>query len=305
MDSPYTLVCEDPTAKQFLTEWLDGTRLPWPGPFSINVTVGGSSPFPTDERPVFHQTDTGIQGGGGEQLPTRLTWQWKPAVALIDPTRPAADVWFSDEAVEAMPDGERSFLLMVLVFLMRRMSWFHVHGAALVDPQGRGWLIAGNSHCGKSTTTALMAANGWQVCTDDIAFVTMREGRVLLLGARARIALRAGGNAMLAATGGVDLGARNKQGYWPEELGAAWVGEVHPTIIAFPMLGTHTGMTKAIPREALANIIKWSHWVLYEPYHAQEHLDVLGALAAQSRCFQLTLGPDLFTNPRLLEDSVQ
>jgi hypothetical protein len=45
--------------------------------------------------------------------------------------------------------------------------------------------------------------------------------------------------------------------------------------------------------------------VLLEPAFAQPHLDALGMLARQSRCFDLTIGPDLIVTPQILESLVE
>jgi hypothetical protein len=238
----------------------------------------------------------------------RIEWEEFPAVAVVHETEPRATIWFSPAAAAQLEDGDRSFLLITLVFILRRIGWFHVHGAALTDPRGRGWLIAGNSHCGKSTTTALLATRGWQVATDDIGFLTMHEEDAVVMGFHSLIALRPGGQAMLgarhAALGGEVLERRNKHGFLAEELGAKWTPRVTPRIIAFPSLGERTTMERAVPRVALSEIVKWSSWVLYEPGFAQEQLDVLGRLAAQARCYHLTLGPDLFEHPDMLEELI-
>jgi hypothetical protein len=77
-----------------------------------------------------------------------------------------------------------------------------------------------------------------------------------------------------------------------------------PEILAFPSIGERTRVQRSSPRETLSAIVKWSNWVLYESVFAQEYLDVLGEVARQSRCFDLTLGPDLFDQPDLLKDLV-
>ena len=297
----YSLDCPEETARHRLAGWLDGTELRWPGAFALRVAVSATCPFGDDSRPAFRQADVEIQGGGTAEAPTRVTWLSSAAVAVISAALPEAEIWLSRDAIEALPSGERSFLLVVLVFVLRRLGWFHVHGASLVDPRGRGWLFAGDSHCGKSTTTALMATQGWQVCTDDIGFVARAQGHVELRGTRARIALRSGGHALVGAHGGLPLPDRDKRGYWPADFGSTWIPVVRPDIVVFPRLGERTAVQTARPRDALSQLIRWSHWVLYEPVHAQQHLDLLSALAAQSRCFELTLGPDLFDNPALLE----
>lgn len=299
----YELISNDADADRLLREWLDGTRLAWPGQFKLRVHVSPVNPLPPDDRHIFRQAGIAIQAGTDSGT-VRITWDSPAASAEVHPTLPEATIWLSPEAVPQVEAASRSFLLIVLVFVMRRLGWYHVHGAALIDPKGRGWLIAGDSNCGKSTTTALVATRGWQIGTDDIGFLALRDGKVVSLGVRTRIALRPGGAALLGATGGLLMERRNKEGFWPEELGGAWAPVVVPEIIAFPRIGEHTSVVKSTPRAALSGIVMWSHWVLYEPAFAQEHLDVLGQVARQSRCFDLTLGPDLFENPDMLENLI-
>lgn len=293
----------DAGALQLLTAWLEGTRLAWPGAIRINVSVGDRPDFAPDDREVFRQPSVTIQAGPDSGT-VRIEWESAPAIAIVHPTAAEAELWLSPDAVARFEVAERGFLLVMLIFLMRRLGWYHVHGAALIDPRGRGWLIAGDSHCGKSTTTALLATRGWQIGTDDIGFLVRHGELVASLGVRSQIALRPGGRDLLGRSGGIAMVRRDKTGFWPEELGGSWAPTVTPEIIAFPRLGERTSLTPARARTALAELVKWSLWVLCEPVCAQDHLDALGTLARQSRCFDLTLGPDLFDHPDLLEELV-
>ncbi len=194
--------------------------------------------------------------------------------------------------------------MVTLIFVLRRLGWFHLHGAALIDPQGRGWLFVGDSNSGKSTTTALLATRGWQVGTDDMGFLAPSDNGIALMGALAQIALRDGGRDLLGARGGVAIMQRQKTGFWEQELGSTRAHVVVPQVIAFARIGARTGAVPSTPRIALSAMLNSSPWMLYEPAFAQEHLDVLSHLSRQSRCHDLTLGPDLFDRPDLLEELV-
>jgi hypothetical protein len=303
-DPGYELACADATVSRVLRDWLSESRMVWPGRFRLSVTVSERSPFGEDSRDILRQPSVSIQSGPPSGT-VRVQWERAPAVAVVHPYRPEAELWLSPAAVDALAEAERSFLLVVLVFVLRRLNWYHVHGAALVDPTGRGWLFAGDSNCGKSTTTALLATRGWSVGTDDIGFLVDRGSTVTALGFRSRIALREGGRTLLGAHGGLPLMQRGKEGFWPEDLGGGWVPEVVPSVIAFPRLGERTAIASVRPRDVLSGLIKWSQWVMYEPIRAQEHLAALGRLAGQARCVDLTLGPDLFSKPDLLQELVR
>jgi hypothetical protein len=299
----YELRCENALARERITAWLESTHLAWPGRFHLTVHVGDSHTFTTMAPEIFRQPAL-IFRADPDIGTLRIEWTDAPAAAEIHPTLPQAELWLSRAALAQFEGAERNFLLVVLIFLLRRLGWYHVHGAALTDPQGRGWLIAGDSNCGKSTTTALLATRGWKIGTDDIGFLARRDNRIVSLGMRTPIALRASGLALLGDRRGVVMERRNKEGFWPEELGGSWSSVVIPEIIAFPKIGERTAVTPSSPRAALAQLVKWSVWVLCEPAYAQEHLDVLGQVARQSRIYDLTLGPDLFDHPDMLEELI-
>jgi len=307
----YELRCEHADARTRFVSWLENSALSWPGEFRISVTIGDKCPFPEDAREPLIERTVKMRAGGGDATggveagPVRIDWDSAPAAAVVDAHLPHVEIWMSHKALEVFELAERSFLLIVLVFLMRRLGWYHAHGAALTDPRGRGWLMVGNSHAGKSTTTAYLATKGWLIGTDDIAFLSSGTGKAVARGPRERIALRPGGQALLGVENkGTPRGRQNKRLYWAEDLGGAWTPMVTPEIIVFPRFGDATAVTPATPRRALSELITWSRWVLFEPQRAQEHLDVLGQLARQSQCFELTLGPDLFTRPERFEDLI-
>ncbi len=213
-----------------------------------------------------------------------------------------AIVTLSPAAASLLDECQSTFLTTVLIFLLRRAGWHHVHAATAVDPRGRGWLIAGNARAGKSTTAAWLASRGWGVGTDDMAFLAPAQERVAVQASRAPIALREGGQALLQRTGGVFLERRRKVGYWPEELGAQWVPSIEPELIVFPTVGAdRTEVQRLSAGDTLARLVRWSAWVLLEPDLAQEHLDLLARLARQAPGYRVTLGADLFAHPERLE----
>jgi len=219
-------------------------------------------------------------------------------------------VVLSAAAAARIEECLRTFLLTVLVLLLRRIGWHHIHAAMALDPRERGWLIAGNAEAGKSTTAALLASCGWGVGTDDVSFLAGHGGDVAAIAYRTPIALRPGGRRLVqrvAAAGGVLLPERRKVGYWPEELGGHWIARVEPEVIMFTSIGNGGAVTQAEPlgqREALIELIRWSAWVILEPELAEEHLALLTALAQQAKSYRVTLGRDLFARPARLAELV-
>jgi hypothetical protein len=302
MPSSIEVGCLDPAVRSAVRRWLDEGRLQPSIPLRVEITVGPvTSPPESDRRPIFRQPELTIRSGGLDSQVT-ISWDPWPAVAELGCGSLTAEVRLSPEAVERMDECLRRFLMTTLIFLLRRSDWHHVHGATAVDAHGRGWLLAGDSGAGKSTTAALLASRGWGVGTDDIAFLaTSPGGKVEVHAFRTRLALRPGGEALLDRSGGLPLSGRGKTGFWPEELGGTWTPCIEPKILLFTRVGSdRTAVEPMRPRDTLAQLVRWSAWVALEPDLAQGHLDLLARLGSQATAYQVTLGRDLFTSPDLL-----
>jgi hypothetical protein len=288
-----------------VARWLEGWIAPMgllpPVPLTIDVQVV-QVPLgdDTDERTPFCQPLVEIRSGP-PQGDVRIRWQAGPARAVILPGSRTAEVQLG---IEALTDRERlaqSFLVTVLIFLLRRAGWHHVHAAIARDPSGRDWLFAGNAQSGKSTTAALLATRGWAVGSDDITFLARNGESVEAVSQRAPIALRPSGYALLGLSGGTSARGGRKTAFFPEELGGSWAPRVTPQILILPRIeGDRTRAEPVSPREALVELVRWSAWVALEPALAQEHLDLLNALARQARCYRVALAPDVFSGGDLL-----
>ena len=299
--SGITVRCPDPAVRVALESWLAGLRLSVQARILLDVEVSDQAPESLGET-VFEQPELRF-GLGPEGRGLRIVWDHAPALADLPGGATMASVHLSPPAVGKLDRCMRTFLLAVLILLLRRVGWYHLHAATAIDPGGQGWLFTGNAHVGKSTTAALLATSGWQVGTDDAAFLERCADRIVVHTAHAPIALREGGRRLLAKAGGIVLPDRGKVGFWPEDLGAVWAPLVSPDIVMFPTVGRTRTTAQPIARvDALAELVRWSAWVMLEPDLAQAHLDVLTQLAGQARCYRVTLGRDLFARPnRLIE----
>lgn len=291
-----------PGLQAAVSAWLLESRMPLPEGIELRVEVVDQVPLLEDPREIFPQGEVDIRAG--EPLGwVHVGWRAAPAMARIEEGLPEATVYLSPAALADFDRLSRSFLLIVMIFVWRRAGRYHLHGGTAVDSKGRGWLLAGNSGSGKSTTIALLASRGWRVGTDDIAFLTAANGRAAVLGFRSPIALRPGGYGLLSCEGGIALERRGKRGFEPEDLGGAWLSSVEPDFVVFTALGgERTRLEPMAPKAAMRALLQWSPWVMFEATAAQEHLDLLARLGRQARCYQATLAPDLFSATGALED---
>ena len=273
-------------------------------PVILDIAIGEPAQVAGDGA-VFRQPGVAIHYGAPDR-PGVVCVQWEAARAhaTLEPGSTTAQVTLSRAAVRRLDECTRVFLNAVLILVLRRAGWHHLHGGIVLDPDGRGWLIAGDQGAGKSTTTALLATSGWRVGNDDMVFVGWgTEARVAVAAARTPIALRERVTPRFRAHG-VLAPHRKKIVYWPEELGSRWIDRIEPDIIAFVSAGLDR-TTRAAPltaREATARLIRSSAWVMLEPALAQGHLDLLGRLARQARSFRIRLAEDLFNSPGRLQE---
>lgn len=291
----------DPVLASQISDWLVDSEMPLPQGFHLKLVVTDSVPQFEDPRTSYNEGNIEIRAG--EPLGwVHLRWGTAPAMARIEEHTAETTVYLSPAAIADLDLLQRTFLLVVMIFVWRRGGCYHLHGGTAVDPQGRGWLLSGDTGTGKSTTIALLASRGWQVGTDDIAFLTAENGSAAILGFRSPIALRPGGYQLLECEGGIPLARRGKTGFHAEDLGGAWLSSVRPDVVVFTTLGERTRLEPMPPREAIKGLLQWSRWVMFEATAAQEHLDLLARLGSQARCFRATLAPDLFAAPGALED---
>lgn len=283
--------------------WLDRTELAPPGALGIDLEVSTDVPPPPHTVPALEQPEISIHRvpGGG----VTILWQTAPAVVELPAGSSRARMLLSPAAADDLERCLHFLGSMMLVFLLRRAGWQHLHAVSAVDPLGRGWLLAGDGSAGKSTTAALLASQGWAVGNDDMVYLHRVDDRVVADARRAPIALRSGGRALLGRLGGSFDARRDKTLFTPEELGGRWAPRVRPDILVFLSIGEGgTTMQPIRASEVLSQLVRWSAWVIVEPELAQEHLDVLADLGRQTRAYRASLGPDLFGRPARLLDLV-
>lgn len=296
-----------PAIQAVVGPWLDESRLAVTRPLTLEVEVA-AVPEPDADTPIVFRQGRVVIRRGASTGDTVLHWGDGFGSALIARHGTAASVIVSPSGLERPNELLRSFLLTVCILLLRRAGLHHAHGASLRDPRGRGWLISGMSGSGKSTTSVLLARQGWSIGTDDIAFFTagMAAGTTDVIAWRERLALHDDAVVATGPSGGAMLEARGKTGWYAEELGTHWAPRITPAFLAFPTVRAFspTVVTPLRPRDAMSRLIPCSPWVALEADYAEEHLALMTQLVAQAPAFEISLGRDLFDRPELLMELV-
>jgi hypothetical protein len=189
--------------------------------------------------------------------------------------------------------------------LLERRQLFSLHAACLATPAGRGVVIAGASGAGKSTLALALAVAGLSFLSDDIVFLTSGpEGpEVRVLGFADTVGIRERAGRLLPGAVGSDVAREGfpKQLHRIEELlGAPAIPSCTPEVLVFPHVAADlpSAIEELDPGDALLRLAP--DVLLTHAASTQAHLDAIGALVRQVRCYALRSGRDLDAAVRLV-----
>jgi hypothetical protein len=190
-----------------------------------------------------------------------------------------------------------SMLTLASAFLLGRSGAALVHAGGVVDPEGRAWLLVGDTHAGKTTTCVSLVAAGWRYLADDQVVLRFGDtGDVEVEGWPRRAHLDEGwSDGVVTRTRGVvDLRAR-----WGERwLARAPLGGVLlPTVRAEEATRAETvdGAT------AFTALVRQSPWLLADRGAAAAGMALLRAAASRTTR-ALTLGRDSYARGEVLAE---
>jgi hypothetical protein len=190
-------------------------------------------------------------------------------------------------------------LTIATALLLGRLGRALVHAAGVVAPDGRVWLLVGDTHAGKSTTVATLVRGGWGWLADD------------------QVILRAAGQS--ATVEGWPRAPNLDAGYQRGEIEGRRVGNTLDAIAAPPLRGEHplggillpavapsspTTTRTATGADGLAALVRQSPWILADPVAAPTILALLQG-AAGLPVAELRLGADSYGRPGPLLEALR
>ena len=229
----------------------------------------------------------------GDPAPALLKGE-SGSFGVLELARHRARLVLRGESSPAIATDLYSMLTIASALLLGRLGEALIHSAAMVSPDGQGWLLTGDSHSGKSTTCASLISRGWNYLSDD-QVVLRREGD----GVVAEGLLRPfhldegwGGTDPIQRRKTVDSASigRGKQ------LASATLGR-----LLFPAVspGEPTSLTRIPAADSLARLVRQSPWLLADGAAAAGGLELLRS-TARLPSFAVSLGLDTFRDPELL-----
>lgn len=181
-------------------------------------------------------------------------------------------------------------LTIAAALILGRLGRVLVHAAAAVAPDGKAWLLAGDTHSGKSTTLATLARAGWRWQADDQAVVRLDGGVLMVEGWPRRINLDGGYASREITSRRVTVDPVPVVGV-PFEGEAPLGGVLFPTVESAAR--THVdGISQA---DGFAALIRQAPWLLADPAAVPMLTSVATQLAGGPRAV-LRLGRDSYAD---------
>lgn len=219
-------------------------------------------------------------------------------VSSVDLAGRVANVSVGHVDASAMNDMT-SILTIVAALLLVRDGRTPVHAGGIIDPvTGNAWLLVGDSHSGKSTTTANLIRAGWSYLSDDYVVIFRRKSGVTVEGWPDDFHLDAGWKS------GRPAGVRETVGESSFAEGrriasAPLGGMLFPRVES----SSATRLDAVSPAVALERLIRQSPWLVADESSAGKVFELL-TRAASLPSADLRLGLDTFANPELLSQLV-
>ncbi|MCG3181519.1 MAG: hypothetical protein BIFFINMI_03915 [Phycisphaerae bacterium] len=238
-------------------------------------------------------------GGDGEQA--LLDYGCHGHVWIDFPSRRIGGLVADGEQLDGRL-GMIFFVDLPVCWTLSSLGLFPTHAAG-VRVDGRCWLLAASSGCGKTTVAAALAEAGGEFLGDDWVLLGREDGRIVAHGFPSRVGLRPPsmrwlpGLAPLCEGGPVAAEGPGADGRFKYSLDPlrAWPGRVLSAAdvdgVLLPRIAGEgpTRFEPATRTEAL-NALMEQNLSLINPASAEAHFQVLADLVAQAEVRRLVLG---------------
>jgi hypothetical protein len=260
----------------------------------------GDDPFaePTSQRearPVYEMPSGRVVYEGARD---RLLIEHGDGVRVVcEPAAGRAVVTLRAPTPELFWPTTHLLFLLPLIEMLKRRGVFSVHAAAL-SVDGAGLLLAGGSGAGKSTLALALLRAGFAFLGDDMCFLAPAPDGVRTLSFPDEIDVaehtaRLIPELRFLLDRELPPGARKRPLLVEEVYDVRPATECRPTVLVFPRVA-HTDRSVLAPMDAAEALLELvPNVLLTEPRAAQAHLDALGLLVGQCRCYRLQTGRDL------------
>ncbi len=222
-----------------------------------------------------------------------------PYVMTVSTAQQQLTIWGMDEA-QATRQLWHGLIRYGMAAYLSDRGYTPIHAAALIDPTGFTWLIAGKTHSGKSTLVVGLLEAGWQFLSDDSLILATEQDAIAAhawLGTSLIDPILTQTYPHLEQELG-DRVVNRRLINFQNGYGSQWVAKAQPHGILFPCFSETTAIAaleSLSPGTALAQLMAHSApWLMESP---QNHLPKLQRLCSQCQYFNLLLGYAMRTEP--------
>lgn len=205
----------------------------------------------------------------------------------------------------------RSFLRIALLFFVRRLGFFEIHGGACVAPTGEGAIFLGNSGSGKTSAVLSVIETGWNFVGDDALLVEVSKPedgseQVFVRSARNRFSMTAHALERFPRLNEFAYKAVQRIDKWVFDPLLAWPGRQtaisRPNFLIFSRIvdQPESGVRPVSVGDALGRLMASTPWIALDRETASTHINVYRSLAHSCYSFELQAGRDLLENPSRL-----
>ena len=216
----------------------------------------------------------------------------------LDARRATIAVLRAADADASLAHDVYSMLTLSAAFLVGRLGGALVHAGGVVDPDGRAWLLVGDTHAGKTTTcVSLVSAGGWRYLADDQVVLRIGDDGTLVAEGWPRTAHLDEGFRDAAVTG--TRGTVDLRAQW----GDRWMSRAPLGGVLLPSVNADrpTSLSAAAGAAGFTALVRQSPWLMADRAVASAVMALLRD-AASHPTFSLSLGRDSYARGDLLAD---
>jgi hypothetical protein len=283
--------------------YLQPCSQPPPAVADCRVIITTGSPPPLPENYEAFETEQGIGYTNGETYHLVVN---DSRIVVGAPAARSVRVWMGDTREARHPVALVNVFSYVLHFALRRSDLYDLHAAGVVEPRsGAGALFVGNSNSGKSSLTVRLARAGWSYLSDDMLLLHELPGGVHARALRRQFSVSDESLAScplprledaLGSPVNSDPSKRRLEPsiVFPEGFAAS----CRPGFIFFPAIdgGEQTIVSRLSKADAMVRLLQLYPWAGFD-VAVRTYLRCLERLLRQTRCFVMSMGRDVITDP--------
>jgi hypothetical protein len=188
--------------------------------------------------------------------------------------------------------ARRSLARVGAILRLRARGRYLVHAAAVVDPGGGAWLLAGDSGSGKSTLAWVLVRQGWSLLGDDGVLIEETPQGLIARAWRdpLRVSLTLVGRFPELQGLASHLVASDARERVPVEREIVRQAPVRALLLL--ERSQRDRLLRVGPAVALAALVRQSPWVLIDDADAPQHLTALAGLAEAVPAYHLAHSED-------------